>query len=46
MVALEGLMKSMFVFCSDEPRRLPPEEAPQFVVETLLHGFAPKRGAR
>ncbi len=46
VVVLEGLMKSMFIFCGDEPKRLPPEEAAQFVVETLLHGFAPKKGAR
>ena len=46
VVALEGLMKSMFVFCNDEPKRLSPADAPRFVADTILHGFAPRRGGK
>lgn len=46
VVALESLLKSMFVYSSDEPKRLPPADAPRVVVDTFLHGFAPRRGAR
>ena len=42
-VILHGLIKTLFVFASDDPKRLPLEAAPALVVDTFFSGVAPKK---